>query len=60
MKKAMNTKKDEEIQDIASRSVRTASITPEKEDNDEEVKQRLEDEEDSSKKRKVSPLKPSS
>jgi hypothetical protein len=60
MKKTMKTKKDEEIQDIDNRSVRTASISPEQEGNDEEVKQRPEDEEDSSKKRKVSPLKPSS
>ena len=59
-KKTTKTKKDEEIQDIDNISVRTTSITPEQEGNDEEVKQRPKDEEDSSKKRKVSPLKPSS
>jgi len=60
MKKTMKTKKDEEIHDIDNRSVRIASITPEQEGNDEEVEQRLEDKEESSNKRKVSPLKPSS
>jgi hypothetical protein len=51
-KKTTKTKKDEKRQDIDIRSVRTASITLEKEGNDEEVKQRLEDEEDSSNKRR--------
>jgi hypothetical protein len=59
-KKTMKTKKDEEIQDIDNRYVWTASITPEQDGNAEEVEQRPEDEEESSKKRKVSPLKPSS
>jgi hypothetical protein len=46
MKKTTKMKKDEEIQDIDKRSVRTASITPEQEGNDEEVEKRLEDKED--------------
>jgi len=36
-KKKMKTKKDEEIQDIDNRSLRTTSISPKKEGNDEEV-----------------------
>jgi hypothetical protein len=59
----MKTKKDEEIQDIDSRFVRTASITPEQEGNDEdleEVEQRPGDEVELIKKRKGSPPKPSS
>jgi hypothetical protein len=59
-KKTMKMKKDEEIHDIDKRSVRTTSISPEQEGNNEEVEQRPEDEEDSSNKMKVSPLKPSS
>jgi hypothetical protein len=65
------TKNPEEIHDIDSASVRTASITPEKGDDGEEIegteiKQHKgevplpRDEEDSSNKRKVSPLKSSS
>jgi hypothetical protein len=65
------TKKNEEAQDVHSTSVKTASISPEQGGDDEEidgteVKQKKgevtppRDEEDPSKKRKVSPLKPSS
>jgi hypothetical protein len=36
-KKTMKMNKDEEIQDIDRKFVRTASISPEKEGNDEEV-----------------------
>jgi hypothetical protein len=66
-KKAKLMKKTEEVQDVDSLSVRTASITPDEAGDDEEgtENQRFEvpsprDEEDSSKKRKVSPLKSSS
>jgi hypothetical protein len=62
-KKTKKTKKDEEIQDVDSRSVRTASITPEQGGNDEdleEVEQRPGDEVEIIKKRKGSPPKPSS
>jgi hypothetical protein len=59
-KKIMKMKKDEEIQDIEKRYLWNASITPEQDGNVEEVEQRPEDEEESSKKRKVSHLKPSS
>ena len=59
-KKTTKMKKDEEIQDIDNKSIRTTSISPKQEGNDEEFEQRLEDEEDTLKKRKVSPLKPSS
>jgi hypothetical protein len=61
--------KTEEVQDVDSLSVRTASITPDEEGDDEEgtktEQQKFKvppprDEEDSSKKRKVSPLKSSS
>jgi hypothetical protein len=65
------TKKPEEVHDVDSASVRTASITPDEGDDGEEIEgteieqQKGEvppprDEEDSSKKRKVSPLKSSS
>jgi hypothetical protein len=57
------TKKDEEIQDIDNRSVRTVSVTPEQGGNDEdleEVEQRPGDEVENIKKRKGSPLEPSS
>jgi hypothetical protein len=68
-KKAKTTKKTEEVQDVDNLSVRTASITPDEEGDDEEgtktEQQKVEvppprDEEDSSMKRKVSPLKYSS
>jgi hypothetical protein len=66
-KKEKSTKKIEEVQDIDSLSIRTASITPDEVGDDKEgIKtQRIkvpspQDEEDSSKKRKVSPLKSSS
>jgi hypothetical protein len=57
------TKKDEEIQDVDSRYIRTASITTEKGGNGkdlEEFKQRPRDEVEILKKRKGSPLKHSS
>jgi hypothetical protein len=65
------TKKNEEAQDVSSTSVKTASISPEQggdggEIDGAEVEQKKgevtppRDEEDPSKKRKVSPLKPSS
>ena len=65
------TKKNEEAQDVHSTSVKTTSISPEKGGDDEEidgteVEQKKgevtlpRDKEDPSKKRKVSPLKPSS
>jgi hypothetical protein len=60
-------KKTEEVQDVDSLFVKTASITPDEEGDDEEsTKSRKfkvplpRDEEDSSKKRKVSPLESSS
>jgi hypothetical protein len=66
-KKAKMTKKTEEVQDVDSLSVRTASITPDEEGDDEEDTETRKvkvppprDEEDSSKKMKVSPLKSSS
>jgi hypothetical protein len=59
------TKKTEEVQEIDSASVKTASISPEQggdgeELNDKEVEQKQGDEVDPLKKRKGSPLKPSS
>jgi hypothetical protein len=59
------TKKTEEVQDLDSASVKTASISPEQggdgeELNDKEVEQQQGDEVDPLKKRKGSPLKPSS
>jgi hypothetical protein len=65
------TKKTEEVQDLSSASVKTASMSPEKGGDGEEIdgieaEQRKgevtppRDEEDPSKKRKVSPPKPSS
>jgi hypothetical protein len=59
------TKKIEEVQEIDNASVKTASISPEKggdgEDlNEKEVEQKQGDEVDPLKKRKGSPLKPSS
>jgi hypothetical protein len=65
-KKEKTTKKTEEVQDVDNLYVRMASITPDEEGVDEEgtktEQQKFEvppprDEEDSSKKRKVSPLK---
>jgi hypothetical protein len=63
-KKAKTTKKSEKVQDVDSLYIRTTSITPDEEGIETE-QQRVEvplprDEEDSSKKRKVSPLKFSS
>jgi hypothetical protein len=57
--------KTEEVQELDSASVKTASISPEqggdgKELNDKEVEQKQGDEVDPLKKRKGSPLKPSS
>jgi hypothetical protein len=63
------TKKTKQVQDVDSLSVRTTSITPDEEGDDEqgiEIEQQKFEvppprfEEDSSKKRKVSPLKSSS
>jgi hypothetical protein len=66
-KKEKSMKNTEEVQDVDSLFVRTTSITPDEAGDDEEGTeiQRVEvppsrDEEDSSKKRKVSPLKYSS
>jgi hypothetical protein len=56
----METKKIEEVQDVDSYYVRTASITPDEEGNDEdleEVEQKPEDKVKVLKKRKGSPLK---
>jgi hypothetical protein len=63
IKKAKMTKKTEEVQDVDSLSVRMASITPDEEGDTETQKFEVpppKDEEDSLKKRKVSPLKSSS
>jgi hypothetical protein len=59
------TKKTEEVHDLDSASMKTASISPEQggddaELNDTEVEQQQGDEVDPLKKRKGSPLKPSS
>jgi hypothetical protein len=57
------TKKPEEVQDVDSYSVKTASITLDQEGNNEdleEVEQQPEDEVEVPKKRKGSPLKSSS
>jgi hypothetical protein len=59
------TKRIEEVQDLDSASVKTASISPEQEGdgeklNDKEVKHKQGDEVDPLKKRKCFPLKPSS
>jgi hypothetical protein len=68
-KKAKTMKKTKEVHDVDILSVRTTSITPNEEGDDEEgtkiEQQKVEvplprDEEDSSKKRNVSPLKSSS
>jgi hypothetical protein len=66
-KKEKSTKKTEELEDVDSLSIRMDSITPDEVGDDEEgtETQRVEvplpqDEEDSLKKRKVSPLKSSS
>ena len=55
--------KDEEIQDVDNRSIRTTSVTPEQGGNGEyleEVKQRPGEKLEIIKKRKGSPLEPSS
>jgi hypothetical protein len=62
-KKTKEMKKNEEVQDVDSLSVRTASITPDQEGNDEdleEVEQQPEDKVQVLKKRKGSPSKSSS
>jgi hypothetical protein len=62
-KKKKNTKKDEEIQDVENRSVRTASMAPDQGGNGEEleeVEQRLGNEVEIINKRKGLPLEPSS
>jgi hypothetical protein len=62
-KKTKETKKTEEVQDVDSYSVKTASITPDQEDNNddlEEVEQQPEEEVEVLKKRKGSPSKSSS
>jgi hypothetical protein len=61
-KKTKETKKTEEVQYVDSHSVRTTSVTPDEEGNDEdleEVEQKLEDEVEVLKKIKGSPLKSS-
>jgi hypothetical protein len=62
-KKTKETKNPEEVQDVDGYSVKTASITPDQEGNNEdleEVEQQLEDEVKVPKKRKGSPSKSSS
>jgi hypothetical protein len=66
-KKVKMMKNTEEVQDVDNLSVRTTSITPNEEGDDEEDTETRKvevpppsDEEDSSKKREVSPLKSSS
>jgi hypothetical protein len=61
-KKTKEIKKTEEVQDVDSHSVRTASITPDEEGNDEDlekVEQQPENEVEVLKKRKGSPSKSS-